>query len=176
MTNNCYKGWSYVQDTDENLAPSGVSSESYHPNLIISLSLIQIKTTFEPETQFQNPRTRPIWSGHSLPRPATIFKGCPYVQDTDEKLAPLGQNPKRTVAYSTLPKWSEIPPKTKSNLINPRNKPGKPQSQNPNPQPFPFRSWSEEVAEKNLHWWKKKESCSIINVHNNPYHFKHTIF
>merc|ERR1712082_459752 len=75
--------------------------------------------------------------GHSLPRPEPIFKGCPYVQDTDEKLAPLGQNPKRTVAYSTLPKRFEIPPKTKSNLINPRNKPGKPQSQNPNPQPFP---------------------------------------
>merc|ERR1711954_441326 len=32
--------------------------------------------------------------GRSLPRLKIIFKVCSYVQDTDEKFPPLGQNPK----------------------------------------------------------------------------------
>ena len=43
MTNNCHKGCSYVQDTDENLAPSGMSSAKAPIQSYDNLPLIQIK-------------------------------------------------------------------------------------------------------------------------------------
>jgi len=59
MTNNCYKGWSYVQDTDENLAPSGMSSEKAPIQSYDDLSLIQIKNLLWTLTQNIKPISNP---------------------------------------------------------------------------------------------------------------------
>merc|ERR1711954_215834 len=97
------------------------SSESHHPNLIITLSLIQNKTTFEPETQFK-PQDKIYIEWPQFALTNNRFKRCPYVQDTDEKLAPLGQNFKELRLIQSH--WKL--PKTKINLTNPSNKPEKP--------------------------------------------------
>merc|ERR1711954_151942 len=70
------------------------SQESQDPNLITTLSIIQNKTIFEPETRFK-PQDKIYMEWLQLALTNNRFKGCPYVQDTDENLAPLGQNFKK---------------------------------------------------------------------------------
>ena len=59
MTNNCYKGRSYVQDTDENLAPSGMSSAKAPIQSYDNLPLIQIKNLLWTQTQNIKPISNP---------------------------------------------------------------------------------------------------------------------